>query len=50
VAEINALAKILTSKTEHGHKLREMLLQFEHDVALQDQQLEAKSAQTETVQ
>lgn len=45
VAEINALAKLLTSKTEHGHKLREMLHQFGYDSALQDRQLEAKAAE-----
>lgn len=50
VAEINGLVKLLTSKTEHGQRLREMVAQFEHDVALQDRQLEVKSEQSETVQ
>jgi hypothetical protein len=50
VAEINGLVKLLTSKTEHGHRLREMLLEFEHAVSMQDKELAAKSAQTETVQ
>ena len=50
VAEINGLVKLLTSKTEHGHRLREMLLEFEHTTQLQDQQLAAKSAETETIQ
>lgn len=49
VAEINALAKILTSHTEHGNRMREMIKEFEHDMALQDEQLKAKSEQTETV-
>ena len=47
VAEINALAKILTSKTEHAHRLREMLVQFEHESSMQEEQLKAKSAETE---
>lgn len=50
VAEINGLVKLLTSKTEHGQRLREMLMEFEHNIDMQDRQLEAKSAQTETVQ
>lgn len=50
VAEINALAKILTSHTEHGNRMREMMKAFEHDSALQDAQLASKSEQTETVQ
>lgn len=49
VAEINALAKILTSKTEHSHRMREMIQEFEHSTALQDNQLEAKSTEKETV-
>lgn len=49
VAEINGLVKLLTSKTEHGHRLREMLLEFEHATALQDQQLAVKSEQHEEV-
>ncbi len=47
VAEIQALAKILTSHTEHGNRLREMLHEFGYDVALQDAQLAAKSAENE---
>ncbi len=47
VAEINALARIMTSKTDHAHKLREMIQQFEHDMALKDKELEAKSNETE---
>jgi hypothetical protein len=50
VAEINALARILTSHTEHGNRLREMLLEFEHNVTMQDKQLAAKSAETEPEQ
>ena len=50
VAEINALAKILTSHTEHGNRLREMILEFEHASALQDKELTDKSEQAETVQ
>ncbi len=53
VAEINGLVKLLTSKTEHGQRLREMLLEFEHNVEMQDRQLDAKANQqepTETVQ
>lgn len=49
VAEINALARILTSKTEHSHRMREMIQEFEHASSLQDQQLEAKSTEKETV-
>jgi GTPase Era involved in 16S rRNA processing len=48
VAEINALARILTSKTEHGHRLREMMEEFKNESALQERQLEAKSDQEET--
>lgn len=43
VAEINGLVKLLTSKTEHGNRLREMLLEFEHAVQLQERQLEVKA-------
>lgn len=50
VAEINGLVKLLTSKTEHGNRLREMVQEFEHNVHLQQRELEAKSEQTETVQ
>jgi hypothetical protein len=51
VAEINGLVKLLTSKTEHGHRLREMLMQFEHESAMTDKTLKAKADQTEpTVQ
>ena len=51
VAEINAMARLLTSKTEHGHRMREMLAEFQHNEQMQDKQLEAKSAETEaTVQ
>jgi hypothetical protein len=50
VAEINGLVKLLTSKTEHGNKLREMLLEFEHTSQLQDAQLTAKANQTEPEQ
>jgi hypothetical protein len=48
VAEINALARILTSKTEHGNRLREMVAQFQHEADMQERQLEAKSNQEET--
>ena len=47
VAEINGLVKLLTSRTEHGQRLREMLLEFEHNAQMQDKQLKAKSEQTE---
>ena len=50
VAEINGLVRILTSKTEHAHRLREMLFEFEHQVSMQDRQLENKSNQQEIVQ
>jgi hypothetical protein len=50
VAEINGLVKLLTSQTEHGNRLREMVKEFEHATALQDKQLAAKSEQAETVQ
>ncbi len=49
VAEINALARILTSHTEHGNRLREMVQAFQHDSELQDRQLAAKSEATEPV-
>lgn len=49
VAEINAIAKILTSNTEHGQRVREMLMEFEHTAALQDKELAVKSQETETV-
>jgi hypothetical protein len=47
VAEINGLVKLLTSQTEHGQRLREMVKEFEHASALQDRELAAKSAQQE---
>jgi hypothetical protein len=47
VAEINGIVRILTSHTEHGNKMRELLATFEHQVNMQDKQLEAKSAETE---
>lgn len=47
VAEINALAKILTSKTEHGNRMREMIKEFEHNSQLQDVELAAKSQEQE---
>ncbi len=50
VAEINGLVKLLTSKTEHGNRLREMLLEFEHATQLQDAQLAVKSEQREPIQ
>lgn len=50
VAEIQALAKILTSKTEHAHRLREMLTEFEHHSNMQDKELAVKSEQTETIE
>lgn len=50
VAEINALAKILTSNTEQGSRLREMLLQFEHEQSMLDRTEEAKAEQTEPTQ
>lgn len=50
VAEINGLVKLLTSKTEHGNRLREMLQAFEHEVGIQERQLAAKSAEKETIQ
>ncbi len=50
VAEIQGLVKLLTSKTEHGQRLREMLLEFEHHSKMQDKELTAKSAESETLQ
>lgn len=50
VAEINGLVRILTSKTEHAHRLREMVQAFEHDSALQDRELEAKAQETEQIE
>lgn len=47
VAEINGLVKLLTSHTEHGNRLREMLLEFEHASETQDKELKAKSEQKE---
>jgi transposase len=47
VAEINGLVKLLTSKTEHGQRLREMLMEFEHESQMTDKTLKAKSEQTE---
>ncbi len=47
VAEINALARILTSKTEHAHRMREMMHEFEHESAMKDKELKAKAEQTE---
>ena len=49
VAEINGLVRLLTSKTEHAHRLREMIQEFEHTTRLQDAQLTMKSDQNETV-
>ena len=49
VAEINGIVRILTSKTEHAHRMREMLTEFEHDVTMQDKQLAVKSEQAEPV-
>ncbi len=50
VAEINALAKLLTSKNEHGQRLREMLTQFDHERDMMDRQQAAKAAETEPEQ
>lgn len=47
VAEINALARILTSKTEHGNRMREMLHQFDHERDMMDRQQDIKAAETE---
>ncbi|HEX8106716.1 MAG TPA: portal protein [Kofleriaceae bacterium] len=47
VAEINGLVKLLTSKTEHGHRLREMIVEFENSARQQDAELSAKSQQNE---
>jgi hypothetical protein len=47
VAEINALAKILTSKTDHAHRMREMLAEFEHQSRQQDKELSVKSSESE---
>ena len=50
VAEINGLVRILTSKTEHGHKMQQMLAQFEHEVSQLDAEQQAKASATEEVQ
>lgn len=50
VAEINGLVRILTSNSEHAHKLREMLATFEHEVTLKDMEQTAKANETEAVQ
>lgn len=47
VAEIQVLGKLLTSKTEHGHRLREMVDEFKNASALKDQELQAKSEEQE---
>lgn len=50
IAEIKGVVDILTSNTEHGHRMREMLMQFEHEQTLKDNELEVKSNQKEMVQ
>lgn len=50
VAEINGLVRILTSKTDHAHRMRELMQEFEHNARLQDKELAAKSEQKEVVQ
>lgn len=47
VAEINALAKILTSNNEIGHKMRALIQELEHNERIQDKQLEQKAQQPE---
>lgn len=47
VAEINGLVRLLTSKTEHGHRLREMLLEFEHAVQMKDKEQQLQATQPE---
>jgi hypothetical protein len=49
VAEINGMVKLLTSHTEHGHRMRELLAELEHSSEQQDRELTAKSEQQEPV-
>lgn len=50
VAEINALAKILTSHSDAGHRLREILLEFQHEQEMLDTSEEHKANQVEPEQ
>lgn len=50
VAEINALARILTSNTQQSHDLRRMLATFEHEMNKLDIEQAAKAREVETVQ
>lgn len=50
VAEIQAIAKILTSKTDQAHDLRKMLATFDHERDQMDRQQQAKATETETIQ
>lgn len=50
VAEINGIVKLLTTKTEHAQRIREMLAEFQHHANMQDRELAVKSQETETVQ
>jgi hypothetical protein len=47
VAEINALARILTSKGDQAHDLRKMLATFEHETGMMNREQQAKAAETE---
>lgn len=47
VAEINALARILTSKGDQAHDLRKMLATFEHETGMMNKEQQAKAAETE---
>ena len=46
VAEIQGIIKLLTTHVENAHAMKE----FEHESAMKDKELKAKSDQTETVQ
>lgn len=48
VAEINGIVRILTSKTEHGQRMREMLTEFEHEVNMRDKEQAAQAQAEET--
>lgn len=47
VAEINALARILTSNTQQGHDLKKMLATFDHERGMMDRQQAAQAATEE---
>ena len=47
IAEINAVAKILTTHTEQAHKMRQLLHEFEHEADMQEKELSQKAQQSE---